>query len=481
MRIPKIIDDPYLSDLAAKIRTFPPDEASVFLFEAGSLVLLAGYPEIAYKLFTNLLTGELKIIEKSSLANPLKAILPSLCYAMGISCPAIFSEKELSIPELEQYIFENFRKYERSSSINKSFAEVPLGDWSEDFLYEITHPTVDITGNERFKIYAFLQDLYRIIAVRCLSQRKFEDADKYLRIFEDVLKAWEIDYKSYTHQEMLIFGIRTYFGLNDITNANKYIVKWWKSLEVLERAVYLLAYLPDLIKRILEGVLQNEIKISETQAQEFLNSVNNRTYNPDQIGFIPTVDDWKVFLERWNREVFEKTDEDYRESYERYYPEALESKQCLREGATEAQIIELEEKLKTKLPLSYRNFLLASNGFIILNNYCELSRTEQINWFIEENGYMTEGWDSNDDDITDEEYFQYGEHQDCCSMKGKYLKTALQISSTEDGDVYLLNPQIIDARNEWEAWDFGCKNPGAYRYRSFWDIMQQIYKRSLND
>jgi hypothetical protein len=73
----------------------------------------------------------------------------------------------------------------------------------------------------------------------------------------------------------------------------------------------------------------------------------------------------------------------------------------------------------------------------------------------------------NCDDVDDEKYFQYGEHQNCCWMRGRYMKTALQISSAEEGDVYLLNPQIIDARNEWEAWDFGNKNPGAYRYRSF--------------
>jgi hypothetical protein len=471
MRIPKIIDDAYLWDLVAKIRTLPPDEASVFLFEAGALVLLAGYPEIAYQLFTNLLTGELKIIEESSLANPLKAILPSLCYAMGISCPAIFLEKELSISELEHYIVENSQKYE-DASIDLWFQiELPTSDWSEDFLYEITHPTVDIRGNERFKIYAFVKDLHKIIAVSCLNRGKFQDADKYLRIFEDVVKAWEIDYKSYAHKEILVFGIRTYFGLNNITNTDKYIGQWWKLLEALESAVYLLAYLPDLMKRILEGILKDEIKISEPQAQEFLNSVNTRTYNSAQNGFIPTVDEWKFLLEKWNRKIFENIDEDYRESYGSYYPEAVESKKCFREGATEAQIIELEQKLKTKLPLSYRNFLLASNGFIILTNYCELFGTEKINWFIEENKDWAEGWESNDDDISEEEYFQYGEHQDCISLRGKYMKTALQISSTQDGYVYLLNPVIVDARNEWEAWDFGCKLPGAYRYRSFWDMM----------
>ena len=60
------------------------------------------------------------------------------------------------------------------------------------------------------------------------------------------------------------------------------------------------------------------------------------------------------------------------------------------------------------------------------------------------------------------------------------MKTALQISWEEDSYVYLLNPKIIDSRNECVAWDFGSKLPGAYRYCSFWDMMQQVYQRCFD-
>lgn len=153
--------------------------------------------------------------------------------------------------------------------------------------------------------------------------------------------------------------------------------------------------------------------------------------------------------------------------------------QCLRTGATEAQIVKLEQKLHTRFPLAYRNFLLASNGFIIADRRCEIYGTDKINWFINENQDWVDAWNNDNDEICDEQYFQYGGHQDCCWIRREYLKTALQISSTEDGDVYLLNPLIIDRRNEWEAWDFGNKNPGAYRYRSFWEMMQAVYKKSV--
>lgn len=264
-------------------------------------------------------------------------------------------------------------------------------------------------------------------------------------------------------------------------NADKYILKWWEFCDELTYTLKLMSQLPPLMKRISEGVLRDEIKVSETQAQEFLKSISNRTYDPQQFGFIPTVEDWNVFLKKWNAEVFENLDEDYLESYGRYYPEVLESKQCLKKGATEAEILELEKKLQAKLPLGYRNFLLSSNGFILLNYYLELYGTDQINWLIELDRNLAEGYDENEEDISDEEYFQYGEHQNCGLYREKYLKTALQISSTEDCFIYLLNPVIVDNRNEWEAWDVGSKYPGAYRYRSFWDMMQATYKRTFAD
>ncbi len=482
MKISKSVDHLYLSELAQKICALPPDEAASFLFEGSSLVLLAGYPNIAYQLFTKLLTGELKISEESSLAHPIKSILPSLCYLMGITCPAIFSDQEKSIVELEEHIFEQLRKYEQVANIDRWFhVALPSDDWSEDFLHEITYPKADIEESEKYRVYSFLQNLHRIISVRYLSQGRLQEADRLLRIFEDVVNARKIETKSYVEQEIIVFGIRTYWGPNDSVNLDKYILNWWQASDNLIGALYLVAYLPPLMKRISEGVLQDEIKIYEVQAQEFLKSVNSRSYAPQSVGFVPTVRDWKLFLEKWNERIFENLDEARRENYEYRYPQALIDQQCLKEGATEEEIIELEKKLQTKLPVSYRNFLLASNGFVILDEYCELFGTDKINWFIAdaENVDWAEAWDDLYE-VSDEKYFQYGVHQDCVWIRGKYMETALQISSTEDGYVYLLNPLIVDDRKEWEAWDFGSKLPGAYRYRSFWDMMQKIYERDVN-
>lgn len=222
----------------------------------------------------------------------------------------------------------------------------------------------------------------------------------------------------------------------------------------------------------------------------FLDKGNNLEF-----GFIPTVEDWNNFLEKWNTAIFENPNEKCIEQYSYEFSEALENECCLWEGATEDDISRLEGRLRTKLPLSYKNFLLASNGFTILNRYCEIYGTDQIKWFVEENKEWIEIWngdedridedwaeiwgiDCEEDDISDEEYIQYG--GDPLLTRSQYMKTALQISSTRDGDVFLLNPMIKDTRDEWEAWDFGNKNPGAYRYRSFWDMMQALYKQRFS-
>jgi SMI1 / KNR4 family (SUKH-1) len=480
MKFPKLIDDSYLADLSRRIRMLPPDEAASAIVESGSLVLHAGYPNIAYSLFISLLAGELKVSEESSLVHILKSILPSLCYLMGIACPAIFSQPSMSLGDLEWYIEEKFNVYEQIENADRFFSfPMPSSDWSEDFIRELTHSAVDLQEQERFKIYNFINDLDRIIAVDCLSKGDFKKADKILNIFEAVTKAWNISDNGY--DRILVFGIRTYLSLNDRTNVDRYIVKWWKSSESIFTNLSLLACFPALMQRISAGVLQSEIKISRIQAQELLGAIDKRTYDPQQIGFIPTVEDWYEFLEQWNDRIFEivyREDEKEIEWYEDFYPEVMSYRQCLRTGATEAQIVKLEQQLNTKFSLAYRNFLLASNGFTILNRHREIYGTDKIDWFIHENQDWIEAWEDNDD-ISDEQYFQYGAHQDCCWMRSRYMKTALQISSTEDGDVYLLNPIIIDPRNEWEAWDFGNKNPGAYRYRSFWDMMQNVYMKSF--
>ena len=271
--------------------------------------------------------------------------------------------------------------------------------------------------------------------------------------------------------------------LKNTTDVDIFIQKRWQSWESLtdslNESLWIIHYRPNLLQRLAAGALCNQINISQEQAQEFIDSVNRRKYIPPTTGFIPTVDDWKNLLEKWNQAIFDNLEEEDLEYYERDYPDIFNSKSCLQPGATEEEIAQLETKLAVNLPLSYRNFLLASNGFTILHEYLQLYGTDEIKWFIEENRNTAESWARVDEnEVKDEEYFLYGKHQG--ATRYKYMKTALQISNTEDGDVYLLNPKIIDSRNEWEAWDFACTSYAVYRYRSFWEMIEARYQQCLN-
>jgi hypothetical protein len=67
MRIPKSIDDLYLSDLSHRIRTLPPDEAASALLECGTIVLLAGHAEIAYLLLILRPSGRIESVAAGSI------------------------------------------------------------------------------------------------------------------------------------------------------------------------------------------------------------------------------------------------------------------------------------------------------------------------------------------------------------------------------------------------------------------------------
>jgi hypothetical protein len=146
-------------------------------------------------------------------------------------------------------------------------------------------------------------------------------------------------------------------------------------------------------------------------------------------------------------------------------------------GASEEQIRVAETRLGVSFPPSYRQFLETSNGWRNVGAFIyNLWPTADVNWFAVRNqqwidAYATpyEGLPS----ITDAEYLVYGDGQDSTAFRPEYLQNALEISDTGDSAILLLNPVIVTSEGEWEAWFFANWNPGARRYRSFQDLMQQ--------
>jgi hypothetical protein len=102
----------------------------------------------------------------------------------------------------------------------------------------------------------------------------------------------------------------------------------------------------------------------------------------------------------------------------------------------------------------------------------DLLPTSKVAWFREQNQDWIDTYvytSSEAPAISDEEYFVYGDKQDCVNFRAEYLQTALQISELGDSAVVLLNPKIVTPDGEWETWFFANWLPGAVRYRSFDD------------
>jgi hypothetical protein len=190
---------------------------------------------------------------------------------------------------------------------------------------------------------------------------------------------------------------------------------------------------------------------------------------------------WETLLKTWNDTLFANKDK------LRVLPDNLLKAGWLgNPGATQAQIDELEKRLKVKLPTSYVNFLKVTNGWNWhLDHFIyKLWSTEDIDWFSTRNQGWIEVWTApqlfmEDRAIPDEEYFDYSDDQQPYTLRVEYLKTALEISEEGDGAILLLNPQIKANEGEWEAWYFANWNAGADRYRSFWEMMQGIYRGFL--
>jgi hypothetical protein len=183
--------------------------------------------------------------------------------------------------------------------------------------------------------------------------------------------------------------------------------------------------------------------------------------------------DWPTFLRRWSDQMLASSmaksiPEDARKSGYLGFP-----------PATEDQIRAAEDRLGIALPPSYRSFLKASNGWgKITRAIDQMFTVEQVDWFR----VITPSWVSVYDEprrwesrepTPDDEYFAYGKA--ASDFREEHVRDTLQISAKGDAAAYLLNPQVISADGEWEAWFMATWCPGAHRYRSFQEMMERDY------
>ncbi|MGE3911093.1 MAG: SMI1/KNR4 family protein [Chloroflexota bacterium] len=190
---------------------------------------------------------------------------------------------------------------------------------------------------------------------------------------------------------------------------------------------------------------------------------------------------WQNLLTRWNAELLARPD-----LLERV-PGATEAAATGWLGyppATASQIAAAEARIGKRLPPSYRAFLEVSNGWRVLGDFhWDILPTERIEWFRVNNQDWIDAYQkpaAKFPDVTEKAHRVYGPGQSEPEFRRTYLDSLLEISGIGDSVILLLNPDIVFPNGEWEAWDFGNWYPGAHRYRSFWDMMQEIHRSFLH-
>ncbi len=198
---------------------------------------------------------------------------------------------------------------------------------------------------------------------------------------------------------------------------------------------------------------------------------------------------WSRFLQLWSDHVLDLVKQlDYNLSP--ITQEAIALGYLGYPGASAQEIATAEERLDRTLPDSYKQFLRVSNGWRQMAMYaedCRMFAVDEIDLFRYTHPDAVDGWlraipTGYDSFRTpDDKYFIYGAEQDASTLRDEYVATAYAISELIDAAIYLLNPMVITPDGEWEAWYFGYALAGAYRYRSFQEMMEAEYLRIVTD
>jgi hypothetical protein len=183
-----------------------------------------------------------------------------------------------------------------------------------------------------------------------------------------------------------------------------------------------------------------------------------------------TASDWESWLRDWNRLLLERFDPERPDAFldPDVTPEVVASGWLGFPGAGDAQLARLEARLGVALPPSYRAFLQTTNGFLQPGMIVpRLLAADEVDWYRTAHQDVIDTW--LECARTGEPTGDYFE---------QYLPFTLQVSAVErvGSAVYLLNPKVVNAEGEWEAFYFAHWVPGADRYPSFRALMENELK-----
>lgn len=165
-----------------------------------------------------------------------------------------------------------------------------------------------------------------------------------------------------------------------------------------------------------------------------------------------TVPEWREFLRDYSSEYLRS---EYLRELTEEGGKVVDPVQCQTqwlgyEPASEDAILAAEERLGVRLPPSYRNFLLASDGWSeIASSLYDLLKVKEIGWFRDVEPEMWDAW-SHDEGITEQ------------------LNRSIILSGPADGDYWLLDASKIGPDGEWTAyWWWAGDGEDPHPYDSF--------------
>ncbi|MEZ0161431.1 SMI1/KNR4 family protein [Streptomyces griseorubens] len=175
--------------------------------------------------------------------------------------------------------------------------------------------------------------------------------------------------------------------------------------------------------------------------------------------------DWGTFLRRWQDEWVPSVDEAM---------EPAEGDTALAglavlgaPPASEAEVADAERRLRTRLPSSYRDFLLTSNGWRLRDDSIhQLGAAHEIGWFGDPFGMTPMYRESLGERATEQEVLLAG-----------MWERALQLETDSDMSYALLDPGDTDDDGEWALYVYhGWSGEYPTRYPSFRAYMQRRYE-----
>jgi hypothetical protein len=134
------------------------------------------------------------------------------------------------------------------------------------------------------------------------------------------------------------------------------------------------------------------------------------------------------------------------------------------EPASADAVVAAEERLGTRLPPTYRNFLLASNGFGYVD-HVDLLNVDEIGWLPERDPDLVDAWSFSIDDINRE-----------------VLERSLLIAQDNGGPgvCWLLYPGDAAEDGEWAAYEWFAgdgSSPDDDRYDNFGALLLDAARR----